>query len=86
MTDQTPAFVRVEVRRDGVVRETFATGCTTNDLNAAFEYILRNQGQSVSHATRYEGWDIVGVDADNNLYCGVCGNPHPKTERHGNRY
>lgn len=80
-------FTRVEVRHDRYgFQESFATGDQRADLNAAFEYILRHQGQSVSYATRYGGWDIVAVAADGTLWCGVCGTPHPHRDQHTDRY
>jgi len=56
----------VEVRRDGVLQPggRFGTGELTADSNAAFEYILRHQGQSVDWACRYEGWSIVTIAPD----------------------
>ncbi len=40
----------------------------TSDPNEAFGYILRNQGQSVHHATTYEGWRIVQHNSDQVKY------------------
>lgn len=48
----------VEVRRDGKVRRSFDTGDPVKDQNAAFEWLLKAQGQSVDWALRYEGWEI----------------------------
>lgn len=45
----------VEVRRDGERQARFQSGDLTADLNEAFKYILKHQGQSVDWATRYEG-------------------------------
>lgn len=56
----------IEVRRDGVLQPggRFGTGDLTADSNAAFEYILRHQGQSVDWAIHYEGWSIVTIAPD----------------------
>jgi hypothetical protein len=56
--------VAVVVRRDGELRERFATGDLGADSNAAFVYILKHQPQSVSWACRYERWAIVTVTPD----------------------
>lgn len=55
---------RTEVRRDGKVKETFASGDETRDQNDAWDYILHSQPQSVDWAMRYEGWEIVTVPDD----------------------
>jgi hypothetical protein len=61
VSDNTTA---VEVRRDGERKARFETGDPRADSNAAFEYILHHQGQSVSWAVRYEGWSIVEIAPD----------------------
>lgn len=49
----------VYVKRDGTVQKTFSSGDDTQDSNDAFEWLLKNQPQSVDWATRYEGWEIT---------------------------
>lgn len=44
------------VTRDGVTVATFP------DEAGAWGYLLRVQGQSVSWACRYEGWDLIYPD------------------------
>jgi hypothetical protein len=46
----TPA---VQVRRDGKVM------AEVEDSNAAFAWLLRNQGQSVDWAIKHEGWSVT---------------------------
>lgn len=38
-----------------------------SSANEAFEYILWNQGQSVSYATEYGGWSIEEREADEDV-------------------
>ena len=57
----TSDITAVEVRRDGEMKARFETGDLTADHNAAFKYIMKHQGMSVSWAMRYEGWSIVEI-------------------------
>jgi hypothetical protein len=54
-----PAAGTVQVKRDGVVQETFAGPDPVQNSNDAFAWLLRNQGQSVDWAIRHEGWEIT---------------------------
>ena len=49
----------VQVKRDGIVQETFSGGDPVQNSNAAFAWLLRHQGQSVDWAVRHEGWEIT---------------------------
>ena len=50
----------VQVKRDGIVQETFAGPDPVQNSNDAFAWLLRHQGQSVDWAIRHEGWEITG--------------------------
>lgn len=59
----------VQVKRDGIVQETFAGPDPVQNSNDAFAWLLRHQGQSVDWATRHEGWEITDPAAG---CCGEC--------------
>lgn len=65
----------VQVRRDGIVQETFSDGDPVQNSNAAFIWLLRNQGQSVDWAVRHEGWEITRPAP-----CPDCGCHHEGTK------
>ena len=49
-----------------------------------FKYLLRNQGQSTSHAVKYEGWDVVITDNETKLitkYSDEYKKLHPKSKK-----
>ncbi len=50
VADPLPVSPRCVIRRDG------KPVAIVDDENAAFAWLLRAQGQSVDHATRFEGW------------------------------
>lgn len=72
----------VEVRHDDAAKERFDLGDMTANLNAAFEYVLKHQGQSFDYATRYGGWTVVTIDQDGKAHCAVCDSPHPVPGMH----
>lgn len=49
----------VQVKRDGIVQETFRSPDPVRNSNDAFAWLLRHQGQSVDWAIKHEGWEIT---------------------------
>lgn len=53
-----------EVRHDGKTEASFPSEDPTQNVNAAWTYILKHQAQSADWAMKYEGWAIVEIAAD----------------------
>lgn len=55
----------VQVLRDGKIIKEWPN--QKNDF-VAFKYLLDHQGQSIHHAVRHEGWNVIGVDGEKEVF------------------